>query len=46
MKAVVFERYGPPEVLSLREIEKPVVGPDEVLVRIHAAAVNPQDWHC
>lgn len=46
MRAVVFERYGPPEVLSLREIEKPVVGPDEVLVRIHAAAVNPQDWHC
>ena len=46
MKAIVFERYGPPEELSLREVEKPVVRPDEVLVKIHAAAVNPQDWHC
>ena len=46
MKAIVFERYGPPEMLSLREIENPVPRSNEVLVRVHAAAVNPQDWHC
>lgn len=46
MRAIVFERYGPPEVLSLREIEKPVVRPGEILVKVRAAGVNPQDWHC
>jgi len=46
MRAVVFERYGPPEVLSLREIEMPVIKDDEILVKVYAAAVNPQDWHC
>ena len=46
MRTVVFERYGPPEMLSLREVEKLVPRADEVLVKIHAAAVNPQDWHC
>jgi len=46
MKAIVFQRYGPPEVLSLREIEAPVPQAGEILVRVHAAAVFPQDWHC
>ena len=46
MKAIVFERYGPPEMLSLREIEKPVVRPGEILVKVRAASVLPQDWHC
>ena len=44
MKAIVFERYGAPDVLALREISKPLVKDDEVLVRIAAAAVNPYDW--
>ena len=45
MKAVVQDRYGPPEVLVLREVERPAVGDGDVLVRVHAASVNPQDWH-
>jgi len=45
MKAIVHERYGPPEVLELREVDKPVVRDDEVLVRVHATSVNPVDWH-
>ena len=46
MRAIVFGRYGPPEVLSLREIDKPIVREDEILVKVRAAGVNPQDWHC
>ena len=45
MKAVVQDRYGPPEVLELREVERPAVGDGDVLVRVRAASVNPQDWH-
>jgi NADPH:quinone reductase-like Zn-dependent oxidoreductase len=45
MQAIVYRRYGPPEVLELAEIDKPVPAPGQVLVRIHAAAVNPYDWH-
>jgi NADPH:quinone reductase-like Zn-dependent oxidoreductase len=45
VKAIVHERYGPPDVLELREVDKPVVGADEVLVRVHATSVNPVDWH-
>ena len=45
MKAIVYEKYGSPDVLEVREIDKPVVTDDGVLVRVHAASVNPVDWH-
>ena len=45
MKAIVYEKYGSPDVLQLQEIEKPVVNDDDVLVRIRAASANPYDWH-
>lgn len=45
MKAIVQDRYGPPEVLELREVDRPVPAGHEVLVRVHAAAVNARDWH-
>ena len=45
MKAIVHHTYGSPDVLELREIDKPVAKDDEVLVRVRAASVNPADWH-
>jgi NADPH:quinone reductase-like Zn-dependent oxidoreductase len=45
MKAIRNDRYGLPDVLELWDIEMPVVGDDEVLVRVRAAPVNPLDWH-
>jgi NADPH:quinone reductase-like Zn-dependent oxidoreductase len=43
MKAAVHVRYGPPEVVGIREVDKPTVGAGEVLVRVHAATVNRTD---
>jgi NADPH:quinone reductase-like Zn-dependent oxidoreductase len=45
MKAVVQDRFGPPEVLRLADVDVPEIGPEDVLVRVHAAALNPYDWH-
>ena len=45
MKAILQDRYGPPDVLRLAEIEKPVTGDDGVLVRVHASSVNPAEWY-
>jgi NADPH:quinone reductase-like Zn-dependent oxidoreductase len=45
MKAIVQGRYGPPEFLELRDVDQPVPAADDVLVRVHAAAVNALDWH-
>jgi NADPH:quinone reductase-like Zn-dependent oxidoreductase len=45
MKAVVYDRYGPPDVLRLADVAKPVPKEDEVLVRVHAATVNRMDVH-
>jgi NADPH:quinone reductase-like Zn-dependent oxidoreductase len=45
MKAAVRDKYGSPDIVELREIEKPSPADDEVLVRIRAASVNPADWY-
>ena len=41
MKAIVYREYGSPDVLHCEDVEKPAPGDDEVLIRIHAASVNP-----
>lgn len=45
MKAIVQDKYGSSDVLELREIDKPNIGDDEVLLRVHAAGVGPDVWH-
>ena len=44
MKALVRDRFGPPDVLEVREIERPVPAERQVLVRVHAASINDWDW--
>lgn len=45
MKAIVYERYGSPDMLKLQEMPKPTPGAGEVLVKLHATALNAADWH-
>lgn len=45
MKAIVHYKYGPPDVLELREIDKPVAADDEILVRVCASSVNIAEWY-
>jgi NADPH:quinone reductase-like Zn-dependent oxidoreductase len=45
MKAIVYRCYGPPDVVKLEEVAKPTAADGRVLIRVHAAAVNPLDWH-
>jgi NADPH:quinone reductase-like Zn-dependent oxidoreductase len=45
MKAIVHERYGRPDVLELREVDKPAIEDNQVLVRVHASSVNPVEWY-
>lgn len=45
MKAAVYTRYGPPDVVQSTDVEKPVPNDNEVLIKVRAASVNPLDWH-
>jgi NADPH:quinone reductase-like Zn-dependent oxidoreductase len=44
MRAAIYYRYGKPEVIEIKEIDTPVPGPDEVLIKMYAVSVNPVDW--
>src|SRR5664280_2774653 len=44
MKAVVIDKYGGSEVIEVRQMPRPVPGVDEVLIKVHAASINPVDW--
>src|SRR6476620_4700026 len=43
MRAVLHERYGRPEVIELRDVDKPAIGDDQMLVRVHASSGNPAE---
>jgi|SRR5215471_14160678 len=45
MKAIVYDRYGPPDVLRLEDVERPTPGGDQALIKVVAASVNPFEWH-
>ena len=45
MKAIVYTKYGPPDVLHLEEVKKPAINEDQVLVKVHTASINAVDWH-
>ncbi len=45
MKAMVYHKYGSPDVLQLEEVEKPAAKNNEALIKVHATSVSPADWH-
>ena len=45
MRAIVSERYGPPDALELRNVDRPALEDHQLLVRVHASSVNPADWY-
>jgi NADPH:quinone reductase-like Zn-dependent oxidoreductase len=45
MRAAVYSSYGPPNVIQIKDIEKPIPNDNEVLIKVRAASVNPSDWH-
>jgi NADPH:quinone reductase-like Zn-dependent oxidoreductase len=45
MKAIVYHKYGSPDVLQFKDVEKPTPKDDEVLIKVYAASVNKYDWH-
>ncbi len=45
MKAIVYTKYGPPDVLHLEEVKKPALNEEKVLVKVYAASINAGDWH-
>ena len=44
MKAIVYTKYGSPDALELKELEKPIPKDDEVLIKVHAVSINSMDW--
>lgn len=45
MKAAVYSSYGPPDVVQITDVAKPIPNDNELLIKVHAASVNPYDWH-
>jgi NADPH:quinone reductase-like Zn-dependent oxidoreductase len=45
MKAIVYDEFGPPDVLKLADVNAPTPKAHEIFLKVHAASVNPLDWH-
>ncbi len=45
MRAAIYNRYGPPDVVHIRDVDEPTPKEDEALIKVRAASINPLDWH-